>query len=215
MISILKYKRTLLPPLFSTQTAVATKGQLKVRLLVLPAFRITNHLDLRIMNIFPSKGVWDRGRLLFPLALLFFSLLSASPVFAQGQAKQPTLSDKVTKIAYVDHARLRGEYRALKAAREKARAEWQASEQGHQKQLAGLSTKNEAGREALEQNQQERRRQLHQKRVAALQAHERRITETIGETVSQGGFTDVKPLEKGGALSQGQDITDLVLKKLN
>ena len=166
----------------------------------------------QLMAILPFlKGrTWRSDFLLALLLLLFF--LSPAWTCAQSPAKQPTPSDKVTRIAYVDHGRLRLECKGLIAARQEAKAAWQTSEQDHRKQLAGLD---KAERQALEQSQQERRRQLHLRRVAALQAQERRIVEAIGEVVSLGGFTDVRPLEKASLPDQGQDITDLVLQKLN
>ncbi len=48
-----------------------------------------------------------------------------------------------------------------------------------------------------------------------MKEYEQKITLAIDSVVSEGGFTDVKPLNKDTAIQNGANITDLVLKKLN
>ena len=152
----------------------------------------------------PKLNYWS----LFLIALLFIS----NPPLAYSQTQQTGPNDKAVKVAYVNHSLLRKESMALRAVQEKTRTAWQAAERGHQQQMVNQA---ESGRKALEHSQLQRRRQLQEEGIAAIKAQEERIIEAIGEVASEGGFTDVRPLASGALPLNGQDITQLVLRKLN
>ncbi|GGG19007.1 OmpH family outer membrane protein [Pontibacter amylolyticus] len=146
------------------------------------------------------------------LVLLLWQFVS---VEAKAQADQSKSKNKVERVAYVDHGRLRKDCEAMQAVKARSNAKWKSAEQDYKRKLANLQAKDEVGRQMLDKNQQELLRRLHEERLAALQAQERRIVEAIGAVASEGGFTDVLPIEKNSLPAGSRDITEQVLRKLN
>ena len=168
-------------------------------------------------------------------SLIFLFLLI--PFLALAQAKQPTLSNKVVRLAYVNHSGLRQQYATFQNTHNRSRQDWQSSQQAFnldQEQLEkaiqielqqdnsnggknqeALKQKAQVDRLALRQRYDQKWKKLKQDHLAALQAHEKQIIIKIGEVVAEGGFTEVKPLAKETPRKDGTDVTDLILKKLN
>jgi Skp family chaperone for outer membrane proteins len=160
------------------------------------------------------------------------------PLCLPAQPKKPlTPSTKVTRIGLIDYVRLHKEYNALKSLHESGYRNWQNVKEKYDQAVKAQDNetnqqlKQDSGqagkRRSLIQQESERRRRLlfdnyqleqkklHTDRSALLLEHEKKIQLAIGQVVSEGGFTDVKPLDKNTPAGSGTDITDLVLKKLN
>lgn len=176
------------------------------------------------------------------IIIFSISVFFSAPVYAQGK-KQLTPAAKAVKTGLIDQLRLRKEYKAYDAAREKLAKENQAEKKSFdqqlllidkqtQKQLKQDSLKGGKGRAGIVQHADDRRsaingshqlaqKKRHQDRIALMQQYEQKIQAAIQAVMMEGGFTDVKPLSKDkekdkAANGPGSiDITDLVLKKLN
>jgi Skp family chaperone for outer membrane proteins len=117
------------------------------------------------------------------------------------------------RIALLDHARLRKEYKGLRLVADSMQHEWAVlkNKEDRIKQNNMDSAKKQALLDACENE----KKQLLQKRGALIQQYESKITEAIAKVVGEGGFTDVQPMYKDKPAPNGTDITDKVLNKLN
>ena len=172
------------------------------------------------------------------IRLIFFvgTFLTLS-VQGWSQKKQLTASDKVIKIGLIDHSRLRKEFKAFDSARismakvnkskkvsfEQALQliEQQAKDQLKRDSLSGGKKREQvislfdSKRSALINDYQSDQKKRIEDRIALMREYERQITVAIDKVVSEGGFTDVRPLGKDSTNSKGVNITELILKKLN
>ena len=159
------------------------------------------------------------------------------PLCLVAQPKKPlTPSTKVTRVGLVDYVRLHKEYNALKSLHESGYRNWQnvkekydqamkaqdnetklqlKKDSGQAGKRQSLIQESERRRQLLFDNYQQEQKKLHTDRSTLLLEHEKKIQLAIGQVVSEGGFTDVRPLDKNTPAGSGTDITDLVLKKLN
>lgn len=126
--------------------------------------------------------------------MLFVLTASLFPTQASAQKKLLVPSGKVVKIAFLDHQRLRKEYHAFSTAKQK------------------LVMENKAGLKGQSNITPQKRTQQRQE---LMKEYEMKIAAAINAVVAEGGFTEVKPLEKNNTSERGIDITGLVLKKLN
>lgn len=169
------------------------------------------------------------------LYLFIIGLLLPHNTQAQKRELQP--SNKVQKVAFIDHSRLRREFKTLTLARETSRQKWMASkkdldnslqaQESQARQLLKQDSLSKGKKKALIMQESDQKKQLllsnyqlsqkkmFQDRSALLQECERKITLAIGQVVSEGGFTEIKPLPEEKNSQKGIDITDLILKKLN
>jgi len=169
--------------------------------------------------------------------ILGFITLSILPKLSAAQKKQLTPSDKVVKIAYIDHSRIRREYKAFSeliitmsnanAERKKLYAEsLQVLKKQVAKKIKSDSLDGEKNKEKIISQFAEKEQVItntyqvyvaekFQERAKLLQEYEVKIAVAIGAIVSEDGFTDVKPIETKTIQLSGADITDLILKKLN
>lgn len=127
--------------------------------------------------------------------LIICCLLTTS-LKAQTESKDATSVAAPPKIAFIDHSRVRGGYKALILAKDSVRREWQAL-----LQQQNVSAEDKKG--------------WHQKNAHILREYESKIISAIGEVVAKERFTDVKPVTKDSSGVKGVDITDMVLEKLN
>jgi Skp family chaperone for outer membrane proteins len=134
---------------------------------------------------------------------------------ASGQSEPQRLTPVHTgdKIALLDHSRLRKNYKAFQLMRDSAQLEWQALEK--KEELIKADSTDDAKKQALLNACQSERRQFLQKRDALIQQYESKIRDAIAKVVAEGGFTDVQPIHKDKPVTNGTDITDKVLNKLN
>jgi len=181
-----------------------------------------------------SKKLFTTIPMFFILAVLFLL-----PDNAWSQKKQLTASGKVIKIAFIDHSRLRKEFKKFVAAKEKLAKENEAEkksleqalrfldkqtkEQLVQDSLNGGGTRNQitskanSKRSGIIHNNQLSQRKRNQARIALTQDYERKINTAVETVVREGGFTEVKPFVKdsSGQSRRNVDVTDLLLRKLN
>lgn len=170
-------------------------------------------------------------------AALLLGMTSVLPVGALAQ-HQLTASGKVTRVAYIDHSRLRKEFKEFAAAWQKLGKEntadkksmeqalelldKQTKEQLTQDSLNGggsrsqiISLDSSRRSEIIQKNQLEQAKR-NQDRITLMQEYEQKINAAIDAVVAEGGFTDVRPLIKDQPdKKRGIEITDLLLKKLN
>jgi Skp family chaperone for outer membrane proteins len=116
---------------------------------------------------------------------------------AQTNGNVTTSVSQVQKIAFIDHSRVRNEYKALQRAKDSLRREWKALQQPRSNE--GVTDK----------------KAWHDKHAKDLQQYEVKIMAAIREVAAKGSFIDVKPISKGSSVETGVDITDAVLQKLN
>jgi Skp family chaperone for outer membrane proteins len=168
---------------------------------------------------------------------LFCSIQFALPIQAFGQKKQLTALGPVVKIAYIDQAALRKGYKAFESAKAKIandniqeKNSFDQSLHVLDQQTKDLLKQDSATRgkkkDEIIRNASSKRSELtatfqtNQKnrnveRISMMKQYEQKITAAIDRVVSESGFTEVKPLEKGTVIQNGKDITTLVLQKLN
>ncbi len=170
-------------------------------------------------------------------AALLLGMILVPPLEALAQ-HQLTASDKVTKVAYIDHSRLRKEFKEFAAARQKLAEENVADKKSMEQalqlldkqtkdQLAQDSLNGGGGRAQIMSQDSSRRSEIIQKnqlaqakrnrdRIAVMQEYERKINAAVDAVVTEGGFTDIRPLvQDQPERKRGIEITDLLLKKLN
>jgi len=173
------------------------------------------------------------------LTLSGLTMLAAflCPLHVSGQKKQLTPSGKVEKIAFIDHIRLRKEYHAFATAKKQLATEGETENKSLTKELSQIDfqAKDQLKRDSLHGSKKQqqiidntslKKTELYnqfqssqhlrtQKRLALMKEYETKITTAISAVVAEGGYTDVKPLDKNTTNERGTNITDLVLKKLN
>ncbi len=146
-------------------------------------------MDVKYLKPFLNKLQY--GRCLFMMLFSFFLFITTAD--CQTTRKQLSPASAVQKIAFIDHAKLRREYSAMKHARDSV---MKAGREMDRKPASAATTE-----------------QWRKKRAAVMQTHEQKIMAAIGKVVSEGGYTDLRPLS-GDSTRKGIDITDQVLKKI-
>lgn len=126
-----------------------------------------------------------------------------------AQKRQLTASDKINKVAVIDHSRLRKEYKEFAVSKEKLAKENKSEKEKFEKELPS------GNRTEITNKYQMNQKKRNQDRIAITQEYELKINAAIAAIVSEGGFTEVKSLVKDSSVNRRIDITDLVLKKLN
>jgi Skp family chaperone for outer membrane proteins len=169
----------------------------------------------------------------FGLIGLFISnLIIPVPVLSQTRpAKAPE------HIAYLDHSKVRKDFLAYAAAKSvqmkkladlkiKQDSRLQAQQQTFRELIAADSLSGGKARKELEAENAKKlaeletqlmteKKQIQEENVAVMKSFEKKIVEAIGAVVREKGFTDVKPIGKDIPADNKDDITALVLKKLN
>lgn len=174
----------------------------------------------------------------FPLQiLLLLSAVFVLPDEAISQKRQLTPSDTVSKVAFIDHSRLRKEYKAFSEAMKELSKENDSKkktfdeslkvlENQTSKQLKSDSLKGGKDYEKISSQASVKRKETttiyqadlkkrFQGRNILFKEYERKIVLAIESVVSEGGFTEVKPFIKEPFEKRGTNITDQILKKLN
>lgn len=191
------------------------------------------------MNEVKQNRKKNHSNLLFMAiqTLLCLVAFSTMPKEAWTQKRQLVASDTVKRVAYIDHSRLRKEYKAFADLMKKTSKENESRKKMHEETLRTLEgqtakiLKSDSlgggknhdkilSQEGIKRNEAEASYQANlkkrfQSRNELLKEYERKITLAIEAVVAEGGFTDVKPLAKEPSETRGRNITDLILKKLN
>jgi Skp family chaperone for outer membrane proteins len=147
---------------------------------------------MSILSLFPS--LYNIRKFHCRTFVIVCCCILSITVKAQSDSNVAT---PVQKIAFIDHSRVRSEYKALQQAKESLRKEWQALQHPQS---------NEATKD---------KKAWQDKHAKDLQQYEVKIMAVIREVAAKGGFTDVKPIPKDSPVQTGVDITDTVLQKLN
>ena len=172
-----------------------------------------------------------KNQLLIGIAIS--TLLIPPPTWSQ---KNQLAYDASSKIALVDHSRIRNEYKAFclakttmsnahiakKKAFDNSIKDLDAQEKFQLKADAKKGSKNKdliirrhAARKAqLIKTYKAEQKKMNESSKAQLRAYENKIVAVIEIVVSRGGFTEVKAL-KNGETRSGIDITIMILEKLN
>lgn len=188
------------------------------------------------MNPLPSFPSL-RGKIIFFQLLLLAGCLLFLPREASAQKKQLTPSDKVKKIALVDHSRLRKEYKGLADALQKLSHEGRARQKAFDESLGSLAEQERkqlkadsvrggkkqgkiasdisARRSTLMSAYLSAMKRKNEEKINLMREYERKITLAIDAVVAEGGFTEVRQATKETPKERSVDVTDLILKKLN
>jgi Skp family chaperone for outer membrane proteins len=154
-----------------------------------------------------------------------------------SQKRELVRGTKVNKIAFLDHSKLRREYKEYSAklkelfdasvlekndlARKVADLNGEMERKLKKDSLsAGKKTdaiilEYEKKKSTLISFSQLKQQGLNNEKMILLKKMEEKIRLAIDAVVNEGGFTDVKPIDKNYNESNGLNITNLVLKKLN
>lgn len=168
---------------------------------------------------------------------IIIGLLFLLPICSWSQKKQLNPSGKVVKVAFVDHSKLRKDYKSFAAAKEKISKENEVSKKYFEQQLQLLdkqtkdllkadSLKGGKTRDKIQKDAdtkksdilnayQSDQKKRNQERITLSQEYEKRIISAMDDVVSKGGYTDVRTTVKDTSSKKGIDITDSILKKLN
>jgi Skp family chaperone for outer membrane proteins len=174
-------------------------------------------------------------RFLRTLSLFHFLLLAT--LFCHGQSRQLSPGDKVTKIGLVDHSKIRNSYTAFTKAKESLAKQHVTNTQLYTSSLQELQKMEEkalsldmatggANQEKIKQDfvvqkaallkkYKSQQEELNLQRMNMTKAYEQKILEVINSVISQRGFTDIKPLLPNDKDQKGENITDLIIEKLN
>jgi Skp family chaperone for outer membrane proteins len=170
--------------------------------------------------------------------VLYFLIVSMGLyVPLHAQKKQLSPSAKVVKIAYLDPSLLRKNYRAFYDARTKLTTENDAEKKAYEKSMKALDEQtakllkkdsvsrdnkriqiiNDAAskRAKLSLDFEAGQSKRNDERLALISKYEKEIVLAIDKVVTEGGYTDVRPIVKGTVTQDGTNITDKVLSKLN
>lgn len=169
--------------------------------------------------------------------IALFLMMALLPHSGWSQKRQLNASDTVKKIAYIDHSQLRKEYKAFgkaliemsntNAVKKKLHETFLKDlETATAKRLKADSIKGGKDRELIKERAANERttkvnayqtdlKMRHDERSKLIREYEQKIALAIDAVVTEGGFTEVKPLEKEPFKIRGKNVTDLILKKLN
>jgi Skp family chaperone for outer membrane proteins len=168
------------------------------------------------------------------IVIIAVTVLLAAP---QLWSQQNQLADNLpSRIALVDHLRLRKDYKALYSAKERmvdlhlsAKRTFDASikdleDKKEQKLKEDAKTGGRNKAQILKETTAERaqltaayyaqQKSINENMNAQMRAYENKISAVITVLMSQGGFTELRALKKG-EIQNGVDITSMVLEKLN
>ena len=172
------------------------------------------------------------SRVVFLSGFLLFTFIGA---YAQKKQLSPTVN--IVKIGLVDHSKIRSSYHAFVKAKENLARQHVSNSNAYTTSLDEVQKKEE--RELKEDlsrggNNQEKIKQdytaqkvallksyktqqevLNLQRINLTKEYEQNILTVIGSVASEKGLTDVKPLFKEDKEQMGEDITDLIIAKLN
>ncbi len=157
---------------------------------------------------------------------LIATVLFLQPKQSWSQKRQLSPSAKVSKIAFIDHSKLRKDFKAFSSAKEKIAKDndadkktfdralklldEQTKEQLRLDSLSGATNHNNiinqatAKRNEIVNNHQLEQKKRNQERIILMQDYEKKIVLAIDAIVSEGGFTDVQPLRKDTAGSKSK-----------
>lgn len=172
-----------------------------------------------------------------PFLLFLISFLLLIPDSVYSQKKQLVPSNKVEKIAFIDHSRVRKEYKEFNTAKDKLAKDNEAKRKSFEQSLKILEqhTKEQlnidslSGGRAREQiiseaaskrlvivnNFQSEQKIRNDEKVSLSRHYEQKIITAIESIIIEKGITDVKSLVKQSAETRRMDITDLILEQLN
>lgn len=183
------------------------------------------------------KLLWKKlpAKFLLQLCCNIGFLWISTSASAQKRALAP--SGKVVKVGFVDHKRLRAGYndfanfrqntakasdsakvvfdQVLQTLEQQARAQLREDSLGGGRRRDRILRLAEEKRQALTSSYRADQKNRVEERLVLIQAFEQKIQLVIDRVVTEGGFTDVRPLNSDGFRPRGADITDLILKKLN
>jgi chemotaxis response regulator CheB len=173
--------------------------------------------------------------------IFFYTLIFSMPAWSQesqlaydGSTKAEYYS--TSKIALVDHSRVRNQYKAYCAAKVKMSNAMAAKKKSRDQSIKDLEAekikelkadakkggknkqhiinKFESQKAKIKTRYNREQKEISENNKAQMRAYDNKINAVIAILVSQGGFTEVKPYKT--SLSQyGVDITSMVLEKLN
>jgi Skp family chaperone for outer membrane proteins len=165
--------------------------------------------------------------------IVFFVLMI--PAHGWAQKKQLTPVSAPLRIAFIDPAKLRKDYRAYSAAKDsmyksgiaqrksfetaKHQLDEQIKKQLKKDNVEGtkqnqLPDNGTASRTALETKYVAEIKQRNTDRIALMKNYEDKINNAMQTVMAEGAYTDLKTLKDTTGL-KGTDITDIILKKLN
>lgn len=156
----------------------------------------------------------------FPIFIpcLLIVLAAQIPLRALAQQKQHLTPVSYQKTAFIDGERVRAEYVAYTAAKEKMDKDFiekkKAFDASNRKLDKQPSAKAAAGKAELQNQYKAGLKQRGADRIALTKNYEEKIKEAILTVMREGAFTEARPA-KDNTGSAGIDITDKVLQKLN
>ena len=172
--------------------------------------------------------------LLFFLFCNFF-LLAFNNSFSQKRQLSP--SDKVTKIGLVDHSKIRNSYIAFVKSKDSLAKQHQTTTSTYTSSLRDLQKQEEnklnidiskggnnqekikqdyaAQKAALLKSYNNQQHGLNLRRMNITNEYEQKILIVINSVIVQKGFTEIKQLLINDKDQNGEDITDLIIEKLN
>lgn len=132
------------------------------------------------------------------------------PLHGWAQSKQLKPVALPEKLAFVDGAILRKEYRAYAAAKDSLYKDGMAK----RKAFTEARKKPGANQSELDNNYAAEAKQRNQARQALMNTYEDKMKAAIQLVMAQGVYTGLRPL-KDTVNVKGTNITDLILAKLN
>jgi hypothetical protein len=156
----------------------------------------------------------------FPIFIPCLLIVLAAQIPLQGSAQQKEHLTPVSyqKTAFIDGERVRAEYVAYTAAKEKMYKDFVEKKKAFDESARKLdkqpSAKLATSRAELQNQYTAGLKQRGAERIAVTKNYEEKIKEAILTVMREGAFTEAKP-GKENTGSAGIDITDKVLQKLN
>ncbi|MHA4847812.1 OmpH family outer membrane protein [Flavitalea antarctica] len=172
-----------------------------------------------------------------PVSILrFISIIICILLFREGQA-QTQKPEVHIRVAYLDHSKLRREYSSYASSKTeqlkkfselkaKLQRETDLEKESLSQQVAADSAVGGTKRKELQENSAQKiraleqvteteKRKIHDENLKMMQDFERKIASAIGDVVREKGYNDVRPVGKDTPKNTTDDITNLVLQKLN
>jgi hypothetical protein len=155
----------------------------------------------------------------FPFIPCLLLVLAAQiPLRGSAQQKEHLTPVSYQKTAFIDGERVRAEYVAYTAAKEKMDKDFMEKKKAFDESARKLdkqpSAKVAASRDQLQNQYKAGLKQRGADRIALTKNYEEKIKEAILTVMREGAFTEARPA-KDSTGSAGIDITDKVLQKLN